>query len=69
MSDKEKREIQQMMLSMKPGQIYEFNKFPDETARYILWLIQNQKGCQFETNGTDSDKTTITKFRKIEPLI
>lgn len=44
----------------------EFKNFRPDEQQYILFLIQNQRGCIYETNGTESDPETITKFRKLD---
>jgi hypothetical protein len=43
----------------------EFSKFTQLEASFILKTIQNQKGSSLETNGTHSDQSSITKFRRL----
>lgn len=63
LSEQNKLKIIEMMRAMKEPM--EFKKFHQDEQEYILFLIKNQKGCDFETNGTASDPKTITKFRRI----
>lgn len=60
-----KSKIIEFMKKMKHGEPIEFKKFHPDEQQYILFLIKNQNGCDFETNGTASDMSTITKFRRI----
>lgn len=68
LSNEAKKKIQLFMLNMKGGDTYKFSSFTKEEADYILWLIKNQKGYSFETNGYSDKPETITKFKKLYSL-
>lgn len=54
--------------SMKDGEVRFFNEWQPEERYYILDLMRygNDKPYILESNGSDKDIKTITKFRKRE---
>lgn len=68
-SEKQKNSIIDIMKSMKPMDLLWFKDFDPNERDYILFLIQNQHGGKFETNGTHSRPETITRFRRLSDRI
>lgn len=68
LTKKQKEDIIDDMTNMKDGEVKLFNTIDVEKKEYIIKIIKGQSGKQnfyFETNGTDSIPSSITKFRKI----
>lgn len=65
-SEKQIANINSHLDSMKDGEVRYFNEWQPEERYYILDLMRygHERGYVLESNGTDSDIKTITKFRK-----
>lgn len=66
LTEKQISNINAHLDNMKDGEVRYFNEWQPEERYYILDLMRygNDKPYILETNGTDNDIKTITKFRK-----
>lgn len=68
LSNEGKKRVQLFMLNMKAGDTYKFESFTKDEQEYILYLIKNQKGYLYETDGQNEFPETIKKFRRLHSL-
>jgi hypothetical protein len=67
-TDRQKQSILSFIDRMPYNQVEWLNDFTHEEVDYIIHLMQYQtgwKGYIIESNGTETDRNSITKIRKI----
>jgi hypothetical protein len=52
------------MMSMPYSEWVNFDKFTATEREYMIYVIMNQKGCSFQTDGVSYKTETHTKFIK-----
>lgn len=62
----QKNSIIKFMQNMSYSTWTYLNKFTQDEQAYIIWLCQNQSGCQFECDGMSYITETHTKFRRLD---